>query len=64
MELAYALDPKNEKDPPNVNILNEKGNTYHYMGKYDLAIEWNNAAIAMDPNMDFVWFEMIRKAKI
>lgn len=57
LELAYALDPKNEKDPPNVYILNEKGNSYHYMGKYDLAIEWNNAAIEMDPNMDFVWFD-------
>lgn len=57
LELAYALDPKNEKDPPNVYILNEKGNTYHYMGKYDLAIEWNNAAIEMDPDMDFVWFD-------
>ena len=57
LELAYALDPKNEKDPPNVYILNEKGNTYHYLGKYDLAIEWNNAAIEMDPNMDFVWFD-------
>ena len=27
------------------------------MGKYDLAIEWKNAAIQVDPNMDFVRFD-------
>jgi len=27
------------------------------MDKNDLAIEWKNAAIQVDPNMDFVWFD-------
>ena len=59
LDFAYALDPSNKDSPPNVFILNEKGNAYQGMGPkyYNLAIEEKDAAIKVDPTRDFVWFD-------